>query len=95
MYNYFMIIGTLAEDFCKVDDDRKSSVKVMCRDIYNTQILPVNVIRCSGSFPDFMYKGDLVIFKGRIEFDNKGNLELLANRAILKQKIERNHNENK
>ncbi len=81
-----MIIGTLEEDLIKVDDSNKISVKVYCRDIYNKQVLSVNIIRCLSFLPDFLYKGDFVVFKGRIEVDNKGNLELLATMAITYQK---------
>ena len=46
MYNYFMIIGTLEEDFIKIED-KKSTIKVKCKNhsTLNYQVLPVNVLR--------------------------------------------------
>lgn len=83
MYNYFMIIGTLEEDFIKLEG-KESVIKVKCyQSTFNYQVLPVNVLRVTQFMDDFMYKGDCVGLKGRIEIDHEGNLELLAEHLMI------------
>ena len=88
-YNYFMIIGTLEEDFIKIEN-KKSTIKVKRKNhsTFNYQVLPVNVLRVTQFMDDFMYKGDVIAIKGRIEIDSKGNLELLAERLMIFQSKE-------
>lgn len=88
MYNYFMIIGTLEEDFIKLEG-KESVIKVKCyQSTFNYQVLPVNVLRVTQFMDDFMYKGDVIAIKGRIEINSKGNLELLAERLMIFQSKE-------
>ncbi len=87
MYNYFMIIGTLEEDFIKIED-KKSTIKVKCyHPVFNYQVLPVNISGVAQYMDDFMYKGDRVAIKGRIEFNYEGNLELVAERLMIFQRV--------
>ena len=88
MYNYFMLIGTLEEDFIKITS-KKSIIKLKCwQHPYNNQVLPVNVTRIETFMDDFNYKGDTIAIKGSIEIDNKGNIELLAERLMFFKKNE-------
>lgn len=88
MYNYFMLIGRLEEDYIKVDNE-KPIMKVKCNHSpFHHQVIPVNVLRVTQYMDDFMYKGDVVTIKGRIELDSKGNIELLAERLIMFKKNE-------
>lgn len=88
MYNYFMIIGSLEEDFIKIED-KKSTIKVKCSNIiFPSQVLPVNISGVAQYIEDdFMYKGDVISLKGRIAIDNKGNLELIAERLMSFQRV--------
>lgn len=88
MYNYFMLIGTLEEDFAR-HKDKKSTIKVKCNHApFHYQVIPVNVLRITNLMDDFMYKGDVISIKGRIELDSQGNIELLAERLIMFKKNE-------
>ena len=91
MYNYFMLIGTLEEDFIG-PEGKKPTVKVKCQHApFNQLVLPVNITRVTQFMCDFMYRGDAVVLKGRIELDSKGNIELLAESLIMfkeREKIE-------
>lgn len=87
MYNYFMIIGSLEEDFVKIED-KKSTIKVKCSNIiFPSQVLPVNISGLTQYMDDFMYKGDVISLKGRIAIDKKGNLELIAERLMSLQRV--------
>ena len=83
MYNYFMLIGTLEEDFIG-PEEKKSKIKIKCQHTpFNQLVLPVNVTRVMTTIvSDFMYKGDSIAITGIIDLDNKGNLELLAERIV-------------
>lgn len=89
MYNYFMLIGSLEEDYIKVANEQPT-MKVKCNHSpFHHQVIPVNVLRATKYLDDFMYKGDVVCIKGRIEKDSIGNIELLAEHLIIVRKYEK------
>ncbi len=89
MYNYFMLIGTLEEDFIGPEGNAPI-VKVKCQHtLFDQRVLPVNVTRVQPTIvSDFIYKGDPIAITGIIDLDNKGNLELLAERLMILKRDE-------